>query len=153
MKYGEPPYGHAELSSLKTFASRLGLDLNKSKNLLEKNGIKYESEAQTIKEIAERNGITPQRLFEVIKPKLPSGAGSGVLPEKPVAGFGKRSLADFCQAYHLSLPAVLQTLSGKNFPAEPEMTLKAIAERNHTSPFIIYQTIKKSVQQDSGSRE
>ena len=26
-KYGEPPYGHAELSSLKTFAKKMGIDL------------------------------------------------------------------------------------------------------------------------------
>jgi hypothetical protein len=28
--YGEPPYGHAELSTLKTFASRVGLNLDES---------------------------------------------------------------------------------------------------------------------------
>lgn len=146
MKYGEPPYGHAELSSLKIFASRLGLDLNKSKNLLKKNGIKYESAAQTIKEVAVRNGITPQRLFEVIKPKTPSKADSRVLPDKPLAGFGKRSLADFCQTHYLSIPSVLQSLSKKNFQAEPEMTMKAIAEKNHTDPLTIYQVIKKGIQ-------
>jgi len=152
MKYGEPPYGHAELSSLKTFASRLGLDLNRSRRLLEKKGIKVENETETIREIAEKNGITPRRLFEVIKPKLPSGTDSRVLPEKPAAGFGKRSLADFCQTYHLSISAALQALSRKNFQAEPGMPLKAIAARNHTSPLVIYQTIKKGVQ-GSGSRE
>ena len=146
VKYGDPPYGHAELSSLKTFTSKLGFDLSSSRKLLEEKGIKIKSEAQTIKEIAAGNGITPQRLFEVIKPKAPSKADSRVLPDKPSAGFGKRSLADFCQTHYLSIPSVLQALSKKNFQAEPEMTMKAIAEKNHTDPLTIYQAIKKSIQ-------
>ena len=30
LKYGEPPYGHAELSSVETFAKKVSLDLNQS---------------------------------------------------------------------------------------------------------------------------
>ena len=37
-KYGEPPYGHAELSSLRTFAKKLKLDLTKSMKLLDQAG-------------------------------------------------------------------------------------------------------------------
>jgi hypothetical protein len=37
-KYGEPPYGHAELSSLKTFAKKTGLDLTKATALLQDAG-------------------------------------------------------------------------------------------------------------------
>lgn len=45
-KYGEPPYGHAELSSLKTLARRTGLDLDQMKSELLAAGVKYESEEQ-----------------------------------------------------------------------------------------------------------
>ena len=41
-KYGEPPYGHAELSSLKTFAKKLKLDLTKSMELLDQAGYPVE---------------------------------------------------------------------------------------------------------------
>ncbi len=37
-KYGEPPYGHAELSSRKTFTKKMQLDLTMSMELLEKAG-------------------------------------------------------------------------------------------------------------------
>ena len=40
--YGEPPYGHAELSSLKTFTSKLGLELDESVRLLLTAGIEIE---------------------------------------------------------------------------------------------------------------
>lgn len=41
-KYGEPPYGHAELSSLRTFAKKLKLDLTKSMKLLDQAGYPVE---------------------------------------------------------------------------------------------------------------
>ena len=37
-KYGDPPYGHAELSSLKTFSKKMNLDLEKSMVLLKQAG-------------------------------------------------------------------------------------------------------------------
>jgi ABC-type arginine transport system permease subunit len=42
-KYGEPPYGHAELSSLKTFSKKMNLDLEKSLLLLGKAGYPVEN--------------------------------------------------------------------------------------------------------------
>lgn len=95
---GAPPYGHAELSSLKTFVSKLGLDLNKSRELLEKAGIKFESETHTIKEIALKNGITPQQMYEVIKPKSPAGAGSMVWPDKAQAALENASSRIFARS-------------------------------------------------------
>jgi len=37
--YGEPPYGHAELSSLKTFTKKMNLDVNECISMLKKEGI------------------------------------------------------------------------------------------------------------------
>jgi len=50
--YGEPPYGRAELSTLKTFTSKMGLDLTGSMQRLQKAGIRLEDEKQTLLEIA-----------------------------------------------------------------------------------------------------
>ena len=47
-KYGEPPYGHAELSTLKTFTSKMSFDLAQSMERLKKADIKFESEKQTL---------------------------------------------------------------------------------------------------------
>ena len=70
IKYGEPPYGHAELSSLKTFTSKMGLDLNQSMERLQKVGITFDSAKQTLKEIAESNIISPQQLYLAMKPSV-----------------------------------------------------------------------------------
>jgi len=62
-KYGEPPYGHAELSTLKIFTSKMGIDLEKSLEQLRINGIKYENEKQTLQDVSKLNKITPQQIY------------------------------------------------------------------------------------------
>ena len=46
-KYGEPPYGHAELSSLKMFSQKEEIDLEKALTLLNKKGARVAGEAET----------------------------------------------------------------------------------------------------------
>ena len=61
-KYGEPPYGYAELSTLADFSWKMGLDVNQSLDKLEEAGIQVDRPAQTLLEIAEQNQITPAEI-------------------------------------------------------------------------------------------
>ena len=65
--YGEPPYGHAESSSLKMFTKRESLDLAKSMELLEAADIAVSGEKESIKDIADNASKSPQQIFEIIK--------------------------------------------------------------------------------------
>jgi hypothetical protein len=67
-KYGEPPFGHAELSSLSAFARKVGLDLEESLVLLEKAGFPVEDANMTLIDIASRYRTTPRNLYSIIKP-------------------------------------------------------------------------------------
>lgn len=64
--YGRAPYSHAELSTLEVFTKRLGFDLEKSKEILVLNSIKFE-ETQTIKDISEENSVSPQFIYNLLK--------------------------------------------------------------------------------------
>ena len=64
--YGKPPYGHAELSSLKTLAFRMGFDLAKSIQGLQTAGINFEGVNQRIVDIARLNGKTPKQVFDMV---------------------------------------------------------------------------------------
>ncbi|MFC1839351.1 DUF4405 domain-containing protein [Thermodesulfobacteriota bacterium] len=146
-KYGEPPYGHAELSTLKTFTSRMDLDLAQSINLLRHAGIMFESDKQTIQEIAGLNNMTPQQVYLAI------ALGEKItqtMPEIPQPGIGKRSLADICQQYKLNLPIVLHGLSAIDIEAEPEMLIKEIADKNKMHSIDIYESIKSIVNEQMG---
>ena len=55
----EPPFGHAELLSLKVFCQRMGIPAQKAAELLKKKGIKIESGKQSLEQIALNNRTRP----------------------------------------------------------------------------------------------
>ncbi len=51
---------------LKPFTTRLGFDLEKSKEILLLNNIKFKEE-QSIKDISEANSVSPQFIYNLLK--------------------------------------------------------------------------------------
>ena len=149
-KYGEPPYGHAELSSLKTFAKKMELDIAKSMELLDKAGYAAEDDEMTLETIGRRYNIPPQRIYETIKPAARATAkeleAENRLPESPRPGTGNLTLADFCSQYNLNMKWVVRELKKQGIEASEELTLKNIATQNKTSPTDVYEQIRKIVQ-------
>jgi len=142
VKYGEPPYGHAELSSLKGFSRRMNYDLAAGMARLKKAGIRFENEKQTLKEIAESNHLSPQQVFLALKPPE-DRARTQIMPDNPVPGTGKRTVNDICRTYGLDLNAVMKGLVDHHIQANADMTLKEIGIQNSRGPQEIYELIKK----------
>jgi hypothetical protein len=142
VKYGEPPYGHAELSALKTFAKKQGLDLKESMASLKSAGMKFDSEKQTLKDIARQNNVSPQQVYIAMKP-VESVSKTTSLPDSPPPGFGKRNLADICQEYQLNVKAVVRGLAEKNIKTDTDMTIKSIAEAHSVGPMDVFEAIKE----------
>jgi len=142
-KYGEPPYGHAELSSFKTFTARMGFDPEESMERLKRAGIRIESQRQTIQEIAGLNNLTSQQVYQAMKPAETSDEMKK-LPESPKPGLGKLLLSDLCQEYHLDSEAVLKALEKNKIKASKDLTIKQIADQNNLNPIDIYEIIKKA---------
>jgi len=148
-KYGEPPYGHAELSSLQTFAKKMKLDLAKSVELLDKAGYAVEDGNITLATIGRQYNIPPQLVYETIKPAAIATANksdSNNLPESPPPGTGKLTLADFCTQHKLNMKMVVRELKKQGIEASEDLTLKKIAAKNKTGPHDIYERIKNIVQ-------
>ncbi|MDF1590850.1 MAG: DUF4405 domain-containing protein [Desulfobacterales bacterium] len=145
VKYGEPPYGHAELSTLKTLARRSGYDLNQSTEGLTKAGIKFEDENQTLLAIAKLNKIAPQQVYLAMKPAeiIDSATGKPKMPENPMAGTGKRTVASFVQEYGLDMETIIRGLGANNIKATADMNMKTIAEKHNMGPSDIYDLIRK----------
>ena len=145
-KYGEPPYGHAELSSLRTFTKRMELDLFKSKELLKKAGINVADDSQTLEEISIINKISPQKIYQTIKSaglksSLPPGDNIK-MPENLPPGTGNLTLADLCTTYNLNIKIIERKLSEQNMKASAENTIKEIAEENNLSTIDLFEKIK-----------
>lgn len=146
VKYGEPPYGHAELSSLKTFTKKMDLDLEEGMTELKKAGYSIENEMQTLAEIGRMNNVSPQQVYLVMKPaaeKVPLHSGQAKnLPDLAPVGTGNLTLVDLCSQYNLNVKIIVRRLSQNNIRAREDMTIKKIAQENRVSPTDIYENIK-----------
>ncbi len=145
-KYGEPPYGHAELSSLKTFTKKVGFDLNQSMERIKAAGLALKGENQTLLDISKSNNLPPNFIYLVMKPGPEDAvvsAGQAVdLPDSPPPGTGNMTLADLCAQFDLNTKTLLRDLSKVEIKAVDSETIKKIAENNQTSSIDIYEHIK-----------
>jgi hypothetical protein len=153
-KYGDPPYGHAELSSLKNFSERENLNLKKSIELLESTGISISSEKETIKEIAKKSNRSPQQVYELIKPASNtaqpaiSANGSPVFPDTPQSGWGKKILNDVCAEYGLQIETIIEKLADRDINAGANDAIKDIATANKIDPLGIFEAIIEIAQSE-----
>jgi len=146
-KNGEPPYGHAELSSMKMFCGRMNIDLAQAMELLKAANVTVQDAGQTIGEISNNNDLTPQQLYNMIKvAAIPQTSGEGTFPENPSPGFGKKTIKDICQMYNLSLIEVLAKLEEKGFSAQAGDTVKEVSYNNDSNPMAIFELLKDIAQ-------
>ncbi len=147
--YGEPPYGHAESSSLKMFTNRENLDLGKSLELLQAAGIKVEGEQDTLKNVAGSNNRSPQQIYQIIKSakvvETETAASVANFPDAPKSGWGKKKLSETCLEYGLNLNEILQKLGERGVVAEAEMDIKEIAAANNIDPMGVFETLHEIV--------
>ncbi len=141
-KYGEPPYGHAETSSLKSFCSRTGIDLQEALSKLQMARLKGVSEQATLADIALANALSPQQVYALFQPPPPKEGEVREMPESPGMGFGKKTLAAVCKEYGLDEDQIRQSLGGYGIEAKGDATMKGIAEAAGMDPHALYETIR-----------
>ncbi len=148
-KYGEPPYGHAELSSLKIFCKRVGIDLGMATDLLKKRGINFADEKESIATISRNNNITPEHLYRIIETTGSTGQASRIFPEAPFPGFGRHSVRDLCKKYNLPMEEVAASLSSSDFVVNGDETIREIAGNNNKDPMELFEIIKNIAEKDA----
>jgi hypothetical protein len=142
VKYGEPPYGHAELSSLTAFAAKAGLDLAGGLQRLKQADIVFDNENQSLKDIARMNDISPQQVFLAMRPAGNHNTGQG-LPPTPPPGTGNKTLADFSREYSLDIQQILKGFSDNKVSAGADKTIKQIARQNEMAPTDVYTLLRQ----------
>jgi len=106
----EPPFGHAELLSLKGFCKKMYIDSGEALRELRQAGMSVSDENMTVEQIALTNKMTPAKVYQVIKklerPDVPTAA---VVPATPALSL----------AAEKSAPAVPNAVKDKqnNVPA------------------------------------
>jgi hypothetical protein len=147
VKYGEPPYGHAELSSLALFAKRTGLELASIKTGLNKAGIRFTGEDQTLLAIAQANQITPKAVYDALQMGATNKDAykTSPLPDQPFPGMGRMPLKELCTQYGLNQQRIISALAAKGITADTEKSLKEIAGEHGTDPHALFALIHEAV--------
>lgn len=139
---GEPPYGHAEESTVATVAGYLGVPPGRVIEALRAAGMEVESKEQSLADVARAAGQTPQQVFDLIRPLRPQGAGSRPKGEAP-AGVGRRTVAELCAELRVPVDRGVAVLRAAGFErAAPEVTLKAAAEPTGGRPADLYELLR-----------
>ncbi len=80
----DPPFGHAELLSLKGFCKKMYIDTGEVLKELHKAGMSVSDENMTVEQIALTNKMTPAKVYQVIKklerPDVPTAAVAEAMP-------------------------------------------------------------------------
>jgi hypothetical protein len=139
----EPPFGHAENVTLRTFTRKQGIDFPKAKDALEKAGYKLGDPKNTLEEIALANKTTPVHLYAAIKdlePKFEAPREGQkwtvqLVEEKfSGSGLGRLTLKGLCEKTGLDLNKAQAKLKEMKIEMGPEDKFKATADKNKTKP-------------------
>ncbi len=140
--YGNPPYGHAELSTLADFTRAVGLDADACLAALEAEGIQARPD-QTLLDIAEAADRSPKQIHEIMLATRPADADPfAAMPDLPPEGTGKLTLAQLAETYGLPLDRTMERLSMSGLPADADRTIKDLAQEAGKEPAEIYQIIR-----------
>jgi hypothetical protein len=145
--YGEPPYGHAELSTLAGFSEKMKLDVAQSIERLSSAGYAVTGPDQTLKAIATTHGVSPAQVVEIMAPhwaqtdKTFGSPAKGERSNSTAEGLGKLTLKQLCQRDSLDLDRVIQSLRDAQIKADSSTKLKVIAEKHGLTPHELYDTI------------
>jgi hypothetical protein len=138
----EPPYGHAEESSLAGLAKRMDLDLPAAMAALEAEGVRFDSERDSLERIARANGTTPMAIYAIMQ-RFASAPGQVVLTGlTPLdvetryagSGLGRKSLGELLEQLGLDRTTALRRLREANISAEPQDNVRQLAEQHGDTP-------------------
>lgn len=142
-KYGEPPYGHAELSTLDQFARKTGLDFTAAMAALQEAGIPVDGPLQTLQTMARRSGRSPQELFGLMQTARSTDLPPG-LPRDAPPGTGRKTLKAVCQTHGLPLNEITSMLRQSGLEVDPQLTLKDIGAKNGMGATAVYDALRQA---------
>lgn len=120
-KSEEPPYGHAEESTLKDFSQKTGYDLEQVLNVLNKHNISA-SKTDTLENIAILQGKTPGEIFGMISASL-----GNKTPK--VTGLGRKSFDEVAKVLNIQSDVFLKELEEMGIKAQKEDKFRATIEK------------------------
>jgi len=142
----EPPFGHAELVSLKTFCKKQGIPLDRAMAELREAGFKVNRPDKTLGDIADSKGTSGMGVYAVIKklepkPKTmkPGSVWTPEMIEETFAGtgVGRKTIGRIIRDHGLDPNTVYQQLNKAGIEAKDDDKIKEVADKHDSTPIRI----------------
>jgi hypothetical protein len=141
----EPPFGHAELLSLKIFSKKMDINLESAVTELRTLGIEFDNFDETLESIARKNNRSPMEIYMLIKKYEPLPLRNEAVSYTPESieyefagsNLGNRTIAAICEKTGLSVDTALSRLAAAGISATGNLTLKEIAAAADSKPIEI----------------
>ena len=130
----DAPIPHAELLSLKEFADKTKVPLDKIISAIKAKGYKIKDASQTLGDIAKDNNISPNALYEAVKDQGMKSAAPKTLEG---SGIGKKTLEKVCAEQNIPIDKAISRLQNNGINADPKDKMMKIATRANKSPIEI----------------
>lgn len=145
----EPPFGHAEELSLKVFARKMNIDLDRALTELKAKGIVVKDINNSLDKIANINRTNPMNLYMVIKQfeqkteyaRKASYTQENVEEQFASTGLGRKVLSQICENTGVDILRAKAILSKNNIEIKEDETLKEAANRYNLNPMDILKII------------
>ncbi len=136
----EPPIPHAELLTLNEFSRTVNIPIEKILTVLKKNGFEVPDTTIKMKDLAELNGVSPNKIYETLKAK--NSKTSPVSSRyAPGSGMGRKLLSEILNENGMSWEKGIAALKEKGIVVTKDEKLKTIAESNNTTPMEILRAL------------
>ena len=147
----EPPFGHAEEVSLRVFAKRVNLDLEKAMLELKAKGIQADA-GDSLQKIAKTNRISPMHLYQAIKkfevaaPAPAEAKGPSFTPDLvdekfAGTGVGRKTLGDVIQQTGVDPTKVKERLARNKVEMKDDETFHDAAGKRKVTPMEVLKVV------------
>ena len=142
----EPPFGHAERVSLKTFCKKQGISLDRAMAELREAGFKVNRPDKTLGNIADSKGTSGMGVYAVIKklepkPEMmkPGSVWTPEMVEESFAGtgVGRKSIGQIIKDHGLDQKTVYRSLKRSGIEAMEDDKIKELADKHDSTPIKI----------------
>jgi len=138
----EPPYGHAELSTLATLAKRTGISLEEGLNALHVKGLRTAQAESVIGDLAKQYHTSPQALYHMLQTATIHPVSLQTSSSNEGGGFGKLFLSQASVQEGFDLQKALSFFSHKQVNATPNSTLRELSKALETTPTQLLEVLK-----------
>ena len=129
----QPPIPHAEILTIAELAQKSNIELETMLQNLDAAGIKATS-SDVFGDIAEQQNMSPNKLFTISTGREPIPADKGGGQHQQGSGFGQQTLQRACQAAEVDIQKVITALNAAGIKAQPDQTIRQIADENGIHP-------------------